>query len=106
MCAYNICIFKSYIPKLIYSEHLQSPEGFYYRFVAPCEGQQNGGWSSHENKLFMKRYEEWIEKGYKIGSAWGLFSCGIPHRVRIFINVTSVVLLLNRLNDHRLVISV
>lgn len=68
--------------KLIYSElTIQSPEGYYYRFVPPCEGQQNGGWSSHEHKLFMKRYEEWKEKGYKIGSAWGLFSYGIPHRV-------------------------
>lgn len=60
---------------------LQSPEGFYYRFVAPGEGQQNGGWSGQEQKLFMKRYEEWITNGWKIGSSWGLFSCGIPHRV-------------------------
>lgn len=29
----------------------------------------------------MNRYKEWMDKGYKIGSAWGLFSCGIPHRV-------------------------
>ncbi|KAG2237699.1 hypothetical protein INT48_009637 [Thamnidium elegans] len=58
-----------------------SPEGFYYRFVAPGEGQQNGGWSAQEQKLFMNRYNEWISKGYKIGSSWGLFSCGIPHRV-------------------------
>lgn len=31
----------------------------------------------------MNRYKEWMDKGYKIGSAWGLFSCGIPHRVRL-----------------------
>lgn len=29
----------------------------------------------------MKRYDEWIGNGWKIGSSWGLFSCGIPHRV-------------------------
>lgn len=60
---------------------LQSPEGFYYRFVTPGEGQQNGGWSAQEQKLFMKRYDEWVSNGWKIGSSWGLFSCGIPHRV-------------------------
>lgn len=29
----------------------------------------------------MNRYNEWISKGYKIGSSWGLFSYSIPHRV-------------------------
>lgn len=70
--------------KLIFSEKpllIQSPEGFYYRFVAPGEGQQNGVWSAQEQKLFMNRYKEWVANGWKIGSSWGLFSCGIPHRV-------------------------
>ncbi|ORX45865.1 hypothetical protein DM01DRAFT_264443 [Hesseltinella vesiculosa] len=58
-----------------------NPEGFYYRFVTPGEGQQNGGWSSKEHDLFMKRYDEWIGNNWKMGAAWGLFSCGIPHRV-------------------------
>jgi hypothetical protein len=29
----------------------------------------------------MKRYNEWVANGYKIGASWGLFSVGIPHRV-------------------------
>ena len=29
----------------------------------------------------MNRYNEWMEKGWKIGASWGLFSKGIPHRV-------------------------
>lgn len=29
----------------------------------------------------MKRYNEWLSKGWKIGTAWGLFSIAIPHRV-------------------------
>ncbi|KAI7904042.1 uncharacterized protein BX663DRAFT_417228, partial [Cokeromyces recurvatus] len=58
-----------------------SPEGYYYRFVLPGEGQQNGAWSAAEHRLFMNRYNEWMEKGYKIGASWGLFSKTIPHRV-------------------------
>ncbi|KAI8063912.1 hypothetical protein BC940DRAFT_242760 [Gongronella butleri] len=58
-----------------------NPEGYYFRFVIPGEGQQNGGWSSKEHALFMERYEEWVAKGRKMGVAWGLFSRGIPHRV-------------------------
>ncbi|CAO3636362.1 unnamed protein product [Cunninghamella echinulata] len=58
-----------------------NPEGYYYRFVTPGEGQQNGGWSTSEHKLFIKRYDEWIANGWKIGASWGLFSKAIPHRV-------------------------
>ncbi|KAI9316691.1 hypothetical protein BX666DRAFT_1838732, partial [Dichotomocladium elegans] len=58
-----------------------NPEGYYFRFVVPREGQQNGGWSQSEHKLFMARYNEWISHGWKIGTSWGLFSRGIPHRV-------------------------
>ncbi|KAI8098121.1 uncharacterized protein B0P05DRAFT_447743, partial [Gilbertella persicaria] len=58
-----------------------APDSYYYRFVVPGEGQQNGAWSAEEHKLFMQRYHEWMTKGYKIGNAWGVFSMGIPHRV-------------------------
>ncbi|CAO3640124.1 unnamed protein product [Cunninghamella blakesleeana] len=58
-----------------------NPEGYYYRFVIPGEGQQNGGWSNNEHKLFIERYNEWISNGWKIGASWGLFSRSIPHRV-------------------------
>ncbi|KAI9019554.1 hypothetical protein CLU79DRAFT_704668 [Phycomyces nitens] len=58
-----------------------SPEGFYFRFVAPGEGQHNGKWSREEHKRFMARYEEWSANGFKMGQSWGLFSIAIPHRV-------------------------
>ncbi|KAL0082160.1 hypothetical protein J3Q64DRAFT_1633566 [Phycomyces blakesleeanus] len=58
-----------------------TPETFYFRFVAPGEGQSNGKWSKEEHKCFMDRYEEWIASGRKMGHSWGLFSIKIPHRV-------------------------
>ncbi|CAO3698124.1 unnamed protein product [Rhizopus stolonifer] len=58
-----------------------NPEAYYFRLVVPGYGQRNGGWSSSEHQLFMERYKEWISKGWKIGTAWGLFSIAIPHRV-------------------------
>ncbi|KAI8967373.1 hypothetical protein BDF20DRAFT_829740 [Mycotypha africana] len=58
-----------------------SPEAFYFRFVTPGEGVKTGPWSPAEQALFMKRYNEWVEKEYKIGASWGMFSCAIPHRV-------------------------
>ncbi|KAI7878891.1 hypothetical protein K492DRAFT_132181 [Lichtheimia hyalospora FSU 10163] len=58
-----------------------NPEGYYFRFVIPGEGQRNGGWTPAEHKQFMDRYHEWLANGWKIGFAWGLFSKKIPHRV-------------------------
>ena len=55
----------------------------------------------------MERYKEWKEKGYKIGAAWGLFSCGIPHRVSmdIYVDLEFILilfLLLGRLSMYEL----
>ncbi|KAI8971357.1 hypothetical protein BDB01DRAFT_730696 [Pilobolus umbonatus] len=58
-----------------------NPEGYYFRFVVPGEGQQNGSWCKEEVELFMARYKEWVANGWKVGASWGLFSKGIPHRV-------------------------
>ncbi|KAI8890705.1 hypothetical protein K501DRAFT_167951 [Backusella circina FSU 941] len=58
-----------------------NPEGYYFRFVVPGVGQQNGGWSNEEQRLFMARYNEWTSSGWKIGQSWGMFSKTIPRRV-------------------------
>ncbi|KAL1920150.1 uncharacterized protein VTP21DRAFT_1296 [Calcarisporiella thermophila] len=55
-------------------------EMFYYRFVDPGEYQINGSFTKKDHDAFMKRLEEWKEKGYRIGSSWGIFSMGVPHR--------------------------
>lgn len=43
----------------------------------------------------MKRMEEWKEKGYRIGASWGIFSMGIPHRVRFMTVVISQLACIN-----------
>ncbi|KAF9986505.1 hypothetical protein BGZ65_007392, partial [Modicella reniformis] len=55
-------------------------EAFYYRFVDPAEGQQNGPWSLKSEKEFMARYEEWKARGIRIGSSWGIFSMSVSHK--------------------------
>ncbi|KAF9430510.1 hypothetical protein BGZ94_006456 [Podila epigama] len=55
-------------------------EGFYYRFVDPTEGQQNGAWSKKSHQEFMERLEEWKARGIRIGTSWGVFSIGVSHK--------------------------
>ncbi|KAJ1925463.1 hypothetical protein IWQ60_004544 [Tieghemiomyces parasiticus] len=57
-----------------------NPEAYYYRFVDPTEGQSNGGFNAADHQAFMARLEVWRTSGYRIGSAWGLFSKGVPHK--------------------------
>ncbi|KAJ1964657.1 hypothetical protein IWQ62_002875 [Dispira parvispora] len=57
-----------------------NPDAFYYRFVDPTEGQSNGGFSKLDHQAFMERLGEWKTRGYRLGSAWGLFSTGVPHK--------------------------
>ncbi|KAJ1974711.1 hypothetical protein H4R35_003486 [Dimargaris xerosporica] len=57
-----------------------NPDAFYYRFVDPTEGQANGGFHAKDHKAFMARLTEWQANGYRIGSAWGLFSAKVPHK--------------------------
>ncbi|ORE01153.1 hypothetical protein BCV72DRAFT_217833 [Rhizopus microsporus var. microsporus] len=58
-----------------------SPETYYFRLVVPGQLQHNGSWSKEEKKRFMERYQEWIDKGIRIGTMWGIFSKAFPHRV-------------------------
>ncbi|KAF9141856.1 hypothetical protein BG015_001105 [Linnemannia schmuckeri] len=55
-------------------------EGFYYRFVDPTEGQQNGPWSAKSAQEFMVRLEEWKARGIRIGTSWGIFSMKVSHK--------------------------
>ncbi|KAF8975054.1 hypothetical protein BGZ46_009478, partial [Entomortierella lignicola] len=55
-------------------------EGFYYRFVDPTEGQQNGPWSPKSTREFMARLEEWKARGIRIGTSWGIFSMQVSHK--------------------------
>ncbi|KAG0263035.1 hypothetical protein BGZ95_003891 [Linnemannia exigua] len=55
-------------------------EGFYYRFVDPTEGQQNGPWSAKSAQEFMVRLEEWKQRGIRIGTSWGIFSMKVGHK--------------------------
>ncbi|KAG0307575.1 hypothetical protein BGZ98_010376 [Dissophora globulifera] len=55
-------------------------EGFYYRFVDPTEGQQNGPWSQKSTREFMERLEEWKAKGIRIGTSWGVFSMRVSNK--------------------------
>ncbi|KAF9431965.1 hypothetical protein BGZ76_011466, partial [Entomortierella beljakovae] len=55
-------------------------EGFYYRFVDPTEGQQNGPWSPKSTREFMTRLEEWKARGIRIGTSWGVFSMKVSHK--------------------------
>ncbi|KAF9917516.1 hypothetical protein FBU30_000713 [Linnemannia zychae] len=55
-------------------------EGFYYRFVDPTEGQQNGPWSAKSTQEFMVRLEEWKARGIRIGTSWGIFSMKVSHK--------------------------
>jgi hypothetical protein len=50
-------------------------------FSDPAQGQNNGSFTKADHENFMKRMEEWKEKGYRVGASWGIFSMGIPHRV-------------------------
>lgn len=61
----------------------------------PAQGQSNGSFTKSDHDSFMKRMEEWKEKGYRIGASWGIFSMGIPHRVRF---MTIVISQLARIN--------
>ncbi|KAF9581939.1 hypothetical protein BGW38_000867 [Lunasporangiospora selenospora] len=55
-------------------------EAFYYRFVDPTEGQQNGPWSKKSTEEFMARLQEWKDRGIRIGTSWGVFSMGVSHK--------------------------
>ncbi|KAG9061443.1 hypothetical protein KI688_007434 [Linnemannia hyalina] len=55
-------------------------EGFYYRFVDPTEGQQNGPWSVKSTQEFMVRLEEWKARGIRIGTSWGIFSMKVSNK--------------------------
>ncbi|KAF8927360.1 hypothetical protein BGZ47_002195 [Haplosporangium gracile] len=55
-------------------------EGFYYRFVDPTEGQQNGPWSAKSAQEFMVRLEEWKTRGIRIGTSWGIFSMKVSNK--------------------------
>ncbi|KAK3842509.1 MAG: hypothetical protein J3R72DRAFT_368137 [Linnemannia gamsii] len=55
-------------------------EGFYYRFVDPTEGQQNGPWSAKSAQEFLVRLEEWKQRGIRIGTSWGIFSMKVGHK--------------------------
>ncbi|KAF9948346.1 hypothetical protein BGZ72_009728 [Mortierella alpina] len=55
-------------------------EGFYYRFVDPTEGQQNGPWGKKSIQEFMVRLEEWKARGIRIGTSWGIFSMKVSHK--------------------------
>ncbi|KAG0303781.1 hypothetical protein BGZ97_001766 [Linnemannia gamsii] len=55
-------------------------EGFYYRFVDPTEGQQNGPWSTKSTQEFMVRLEEWKARGIRIGTSWGIFSMKVSNK--------------------------
>ncbi|KAF9125900.1 hypothetical protein BGX30_000246 [Mortierella sp. GBA39] len=55
-------------------------EGFYYRFVDPTEGQQNGPWSVKSTQEFMIRLEEWKARGIRIGTSWGIFSMKVSNK--------------------------
>ncbi|KAG0358490.1 hypothetical protein BG005_002276 [Podila minutissima] len=55
-------------------------EGFYYRFVDPTEGQQNGAWGKKSQQEFLERLEEWKSRGIRIGTSWGVFSMGVSHK--------------------------
>ncbi|KAG0252431.1 hypothetical protein BG011_006984 [Mortierella polycephala] len=55
-------------------------EGFYYRFVDPTEGQQNGPWSKQSTGEFMVRLQEWRDRGIRIGTSWGIFSMRVSHK--------------------------
>ncbi|KAF9328207.1 hypothetical protein BGZ91_001105 [Linnemannia elongata] len=55
-------------------------EGFYYRFVDPTEGQQNGPWSAKSTQEFMVRLEEWKARGIRIGTSWGIFSMKVSNK--------------------------
>ncbi|KAF9983272.1 hypothetical protein BGZ75_005282 [Mortierella antarctica] len=62
-------------------EHRRTnPEGFYYRFVDPTEGQQNGPWGKKSTQEFMVRLEEWKARGIRIGTSWGIFSMKVSHK--------------------------
>ncbi|KAF9351507.1 hypothetical protein BGX34_000521 [Mortierella sp. NVP85] len=57
-----------------------NPEAFYYRFVDPTEGQQNGPWSTESTRQFMTRLDEWKARGIRIGTSWGVFSMKVSHK--------------------------
>ncbi|KAJ1658087.1 hypothetical protein IWQ61_002618 [Dispira simplex] len=63
-----------------WNQRHSNPDAFYYRFVDPTEGQSNGGFSKSDHQAFMERLGEWQTRGYRLGSAWGLFSMGVPHK--------------------------
>ncbi|KAI9287742.1 hypothetical protein BC943DRAFT_274447 [Umbelopsis sp. AD052] len=73
---------KTWSPARIHAWEIRrlNPEAFYYRFVDPAQGQSNGSFTKSDHDNFMKRMEEWKEKGYRIGASWGIFSMGVPHR--------------------------
>ncbi|KAJ2963951.1 hypothetical protein NQZ79_g1115 [Umbelopsis isabellina] len=73
---------KTWSPARIHAWEIRrlNPEAFYYRFVDPAQGQNNGSFTKVDHENFMKRMEVWKEKGYRVGASWGIFSMGIPHR--------------------------
>ncbi|KAL6062675.1 Myb-like DNA-binding domain containing protein [Balamuthia mandrillaris] len=58
-----------------------NPNAYYYRFTDIGVKQASGGIKGAEAKAWMDRYNEFKSKGWQVGSSWGLFSKGLPHRV-------------------------
>ncbi|KAL6050740.1 Myb-like domain-containing protein [Balamuthia mandrillaris] len=58
-----------------------NPNAYYYRFTDIGVKQAAGGIKGAEAKAWMDRYNEFKSKGWQVGSSWGLFSKGLPHRV-------------------------
>ncbi len=48
--------------------------------IDPTVLQKEGTLSIEEKKLWLKRYEEFKNNGWRVGSAWGLFSKALSHR--------------------------
>eukprot|EP01087_Luapelamoeba_hula_P017974 TRINITY_DN5727_c0_g1_i3.p1 TRINITY_DN5727_c0_g1~~TRINITY_DN5727_c0_g1_i3.p1 ORF type:complete len:318 (-),score=86.81 TRINITY_DN5727_c0_g1_i3:113-1066(-) len=66
---------------LAWHQRHSNPNAFYYRFTDPGVPQRSNDLNSEENDLFMERYFEFKDNGWRVGSSWGLFSKSIPGRV-------------------------
>ena len=62
-----------------WKNRIKKPNAYYYRFNAPGERQENGGWTPKEHEQFMDTLAK-LPDG-KANYEWGTFSISIPGRV-------------------------
>ena len=64
-----------------WAQRHDNPNAFYYRFTELCFHQSMGSLTQEEEAIWMARYDQFKSSGWRVGSAWGIFSLALPHKV-------------------------